>query len=57
MYFNIAAGQYLYEEVSKKSEYQVVFVWNRSEEKMRGVVPDELILHDLADCASRYVHT
>lgn len=38
------------------SRYEVVFVWNRSEDKMRGVVPEELILRDLADCASRYTY-
>lgn len=48
-----STGQYLYEEVRKMSKYEVVFVWNRSEDKMRGVVPEELILRDLADCASR----
>ena len=48
-------GQYLYEEVKKRSDYEVAFVWNRTEEKMRGVVADDLILHDLADCASRYI--
>lgn len=30
-------------------------MWNRSEEILRGVVEDELVLQDLADCASRYV--
>lgn len=34
-------------------EFKVVFVWNRTVEKMRGVVPEDLILHDLAHCASR----
>lgn len=48
-------GQYLYEEVKRRDGYQVVFVWNRSVDKMRGVVQEKLILRDLADCASRYV--
>ena len=47
-------GQFLYEEVGKLNEYEVVFVWNRNEDKMRGVVPEELILRDLHKCASRY---
>lgn len=34
-------------------EFKVAFVWNRSTDKMRGVVPGDLILHDLAHCASR----
>ena len=32
----------------------MAFVWNRSIEKMRGMVPEELILHDLSHCASRW---
>lgn len=49
------SGQYLYEEIGKRSDYQVVFVWNRSVDKMKGVVPEKLVLRDLADCASRCV--
>lgn len=49
-------GKFLYDEISQKSDYEVAFVWNRTEEKMRGVVGEELILQDLADCASRHVH-
>ena len=48
------AGQYLYEEVcSSCPELEVAFVWNRSAEKMRGAVPDELVLTNLSDVASR----
>ena len=35
------------------SGYEVVFVWNRSEDKMKDIVPQELILQDLTDCAAR----
>lgn len=47
------AGQYLYEEISKHPESEVAFVWNRTPEKMGGIVPEELILTNLSDCASR----
>ncbi len=53
----LSAGQYLYEEIRQRSGYEVAFVWNRSEEKMRGVVDDDLILHDLNDCADRCVNS
>lgn len=52
---NTSIGQYLYEETMKSDTKEVAFVWNRTEDKMKGVVEDALILHDLADCASRYV--
>lgn len=48
-------GQFLFEEVKKRNNFEVAFVWNRTAEKMRGVVEDELVLQDLADCASKYV--
>ena len=51
------AGQYLYEEINKRKDYEVAFVWNRTDDKMKGVVKEELILQDLADCASRCVGT
>lgn len=37
----------------KRSEFDVVFVWNRTLDRMRGVVPDKLILEDLAKCRER----
>ena len=46
-------GQFLYEELSQHSDYEVVFVWNRSVEKLRGLVPESLILHELSECSSR----
>ena len=52
---HVCAGQYLYEEIRKRDGYEVAFVWNRSEEKMRGQVDEELILPKLANCASRSV--
>ena len=47
------AGQYLYEEVTKLPDYEVAFVWNRTDDRMKGVVPDHLILQDLGDFSSR----
>ena len=46
----------MYEEVTKLPDYEVAFVWNRTDDKMKGVVPDHLILQDLGDFSSRY-HT
>ena len=44
----------MYEEVTKLPDYEVAFVWNRTDDKMKGVVPDQLILQDLSDFSSRY---
>ncbi|XP_003385230.1 PREDICTED: putative L-aspartate dehydrogenase [Amphimedon queenslandica] len=50
-------GQYLYHALQdSKDEYEIAFVWNRSAEKMRGIVPPELILNDLKSCHSRSPH-
>ena len=46
----------MYEEVTKLPDYEVAFVWNRTDDKMKGVVADHLILQDLGDFSSRY-HT
>lgn len=42
-------GQYLYEKLSSISKYEVVFVWNRSVNKIEGKVEPELILTNLKD--------
>ena len=52
--FSCTTGQYLYEEVEKLPDYEVAFVWNRTDDKMKGVVPDHLILQDLSNFSSRY---
>ena len=49
----ICAGQYLYVEVGKLPDYEVAFVWNRTDDKMKEVVPDQLILQDLGDFSTR----
>lgn len=47
-------GEYLYNELQQKGkEYEVVFVWNRTADKMKGKVLDHLILQDLAECGAR----
>ena len=51
----IHIGQYLYEEVDKLPDYEVAFVWNRTDDKMKEVVPDHLILQDLNQFSSRYL--
>jgi len=51
----VSLGRYLYEELRQVPEYEVVFVWNRTAEKMRGVVEDEMILNDLTQFSSRYI--
>lgn len=33
----------------------LAFVWNRDLAKLRGLVPDELILQDLSSFANRYM--
>lgn len=32
----------------------LAFVWNRNTEKLKGLVPDEHILHNLAEFPQRY---
>ena len=51
----IHIGQYLYEEVDKLPDYEVAFVWNRTDDKMKEVVPNHLILQDLNQFSSRYL--
>ena len=48
-------GRYLYEVLvtEYKDNYEVVFVWNRSPEKMNDIVPHHLVLSDLSEAASR----
>lgn len=52
----IQPGQYLFEQLSQHGGYEVVFVWNRTVDKMQGLVPDHLILSDLTQAASRRPH-
>jgi len=34
----------------------LAFVWNRNPDKLKGVVPDQLILEDLSAFKARYSH-
>ena len=45
-------GNYLFEKLKNSDAYEVCFVWNRTANKMDGVVPVDLILDDL-----RQAHT
>ena len=42
-------GQFFFESINsgKHEGLEVAFVWNRSVEKLRGVVPDVMILEEL----------
>jgi aspartate dehydrogenase len=44
-------GQFLYDSLSSSSEFEVVFVWNRSPEKLSSV-PSGIVLHDLSQVLS-----
>ncbi|KAI6653607.1 L-aspartate dehydrogenase [Oopsacas minuta] len=44
-------GQYLMKELKDNPAYKIVFVWNRTLDKLAGV-PSDLILSDLNNCAS-----
>ncbi|KAK0047729.1 L-aspartate dehydrogenase [Biomphalaria pfeifferi] len=46
-------GQYLFSEIKKRNDLELVFVWNRSAAALIGHVPEELILHDLNDFKNR----
>ena len=54
LFIRLLTGRFLYDELSQRLDYEVVFVWNRSVDKMRGVVPDHLILENLAECSERW---
>lgn len=48
------SGRYLYDVLVSdySGSYEVAFVWNRSPDKMEGVVPQQLVLLDLSNAAS-----
>uniref|UniRef100_A0A672YIG5 Aspartate dehydrogenase domain-containing protein n=1 Tax=Sphaeramia orbicularis TaxID=375764 RepID=A0A672YIG5_9TELE len=52
-------GQYLVERILKDGAahgLSLAFVWNRNTDKLKGLVPDELILGDLSSFAERRCH-
>ena len=48
-------GQFLYNAVAESDDLEIAFVWNRSVETLKGKVPEEIILRDLAEFAERWV--
>lgn len=46
-------GQFLYNAVAESDDLEIAFVWNRSVETLKGKVPEEIILRDLAEFAER----
>ena len=53
MYNFFTTGQYLYNEIFERDGFEVAFVWNRTVETLKGKVPEEYILTDLASFAER----
>ena len=54
------AGQYLVERIIKDGAglgLTLAFAWNRNPHKLKGLVPDHLILEDLSAFKTRYSHT
>lgn len=45
-------GQYIYNALKDSKEFEVCFVWNRSEDKLKGL-PQDIILKDLEDFSKR----
>lgn len=43
----------MYKGITESQNLQVAFVWNRSLDKVKGIVPDDLILENLDDFANR----
>ena len=46
-------GNYLFEKLKKSDTYEVCFIWNRTADKMTGIVPVDLILDDLRQAHTR----
>ena len=51
----VYTGNYLFEKLKDSDAYEVCFVWNRTANKMDGVVPVDLILDDLRQAHTKYV--
>lgn len=49
----VPIGSYLFEKLKNSDKYEVCFVWNRTLDKMRGAIPEDLILEDLAQAHTR----
>ena len=48
------SGQYLVEEILRRNDLELSFVWNRTLEVLRGKVEDHYILESLSSFAERY---
>ncbi|XP_005090933.1 putative L-aspartate dehydrogenase [Aplysia californica] len=46
-------GQYLVSEIEKRSDIELAFVWNRTQESMTGKVAEDIILKDLGSFKER----
>lgn len=46
-------GKYLVQEIERRSDIELAFVWNRTAEALHGNVPESAILKDLSDFKSR----
>ena len=51
--YRLVTGKFLYDELNKRQDYEIVFVWNRTLDRIKDIVPDELILENLAECNKR----
>lgn len=45
-------GEFLVEKILAEPSLELAFVWNRSKEKLAGVVESQFILDNLSNCAS-----
>lgn len=55
-YSSVYLGQYLVNEILKRDDLELSFVWNRTTSVLRGKVEDKYILEDLHSFAERYMY-
>ena len=53
LFYLLTTGQYLYNAIFERDGLEVAFLWNRTVDTLKGKVPEEYILTDLADFAER----
>ena len=51
---SFSVGKYLVEEILKRDDLELSFVWNRTSEALRNKIDDRYILEDLSSFAERY---
>ena len=49
-----SVGKYLVEEILKRDDLELSFVWNRTSEALRNKIDDRYILEDLSSFAEKY---